>query len=144
MKGLAKFGHNSKGTYFGLKMHLITDLKRRILRVIFTAGNRDDREMVIPLSKDLIGIFMADAGYISKDLAREFYQEHKRYFIAKPKANMKKMMTKFQEMLYQTRALIEVNFRDLKLFYGLVASLPRSVDGYLANYIYSLLAYQII
>lgn len=144
MKGLAAFGRNSKGTFYGLKMHMVTDLNRKILRVIFTAGNVDDREMVIPLSKDLIGIFMADAGCISKKLAREFYQEHKRIFIAKPKANMKKLMTEFEEFLYGSRMLIELNFRSLKLFYGLVSSLPRSVDGYLANYIYSLLAYQII
>lgn len=144
MKGLAEFGKNSKGTFYGLKMHMITDLRRRILRVIFTSGNVDDREMVIPLSKDLIGIFMADAGYISKKLAKEFYQEHQRVLLAKPRAKMKKLMTKFEEMLYSTRMLIELNFRSLKLFYGLVTSLPRSVDGYLANYIYSLLAYQII
>ena len=144
MKGLAEFGRSSKGTFYGLKMHLITDLQRKILRVIFTAGNVDDREMVIPLSKELIGIFIADAGYISRKLAKEFYQEHKRILIAKPRSNMKKLMTEFEEMLYGTRMLIELNFRSLKLFYGLVTSLPRSVDGYLANYIYSLLAYQII
>lgn len=144
MRGLAAFGRSSKGTFFGLKMHMITDLRRKILRVIFTAGNVDDRQMVIPLSQDLIGIFMADAGYISQKLAREFYQEHQRVFIAKPKANMKKLMTEFEDFLYGTRMLIELNFRSLKLFYGLVTSLPRSVDGYLANYIYALLAYQII
>lgn len=144
MKGLAAFGRSSKGTFYGLKMHLITDLRRRILRMRFTAGNVDDREMVIPLSKDLIGIFMADAGYISQKLAKAFYQEHKRVLLAKPRVNMKKLMTEFEEWLYSTRMLIELNFRNLKMFYGLVTSLPRSVDGYLANYIYSLLAYQII
>lgn len=144
MKGLAKFGHNSKGTFYGLKMHIVTDLNRKILRIIFTAGNVDDREMVIPLSRDLLGIFMADAGYISQKLAKEFYEENKRILIAKPRANMKKIMTEFEEWLYGTRMLIELNFRNLKMFYGLVTSLPRSVGGYLANYIYSLLAYQII
>ena len=144
MKGLAEFGRSSKGTFYGIKMHLITDLRRRILRVRFTTGNIDDREMVIPLSEDLIGIFIADAGYISAKLARKFYQEHKRILIAKPRSNMRKLMTEFEEMLYGTRMLIELNFRNLKMFYGLVTSLPRSVDGYLANYIYSLLAYQII
>lgn len=143
MKGIASFSKNHKGMYFGLKMHIITDLKRRLLSVKFTSANIDDRKMVIPLSKDLLGIFIADAGYISKKLSREFYQEHKRILLAKPRANMKKIMTKFEELLYRTRMLIELDFRSLKLFYGLVTSLPRSVDGYLANYIYSLLAYQI-
>lgn len=144
MKGLAQFGRSAKGLFYGLKMHILTDLRKKILRVKFTAGNADDREMVIPLSKDLIGIFLADAGYISKKLAEEFYQEHKRILIAKPRANMKKMMTKFEEFLYGTRMLIEVNFRSLKLLYGLITSFPRSAGGYFANYIYSLLAYQII
>lgn len=144
MKGLAAYGHTGKGTFYGLKMHIITDLRRKILRVMFSAGNMDDRKMVIPLSKDLIGIFLADAGYISQKLAQEFHQEHQRVFLAKPKANMRKVMTEFEESLYKTRMLIELNFRSLKLFYGLVTSLPRSVGGYLANYIYSLLAYQII
>jgi len=144
MRGLASFGRSSKGTYFGLKMHLLTDLKRKILRVLFTSGNVDDREMVIPLSKDLIGLFIADAGYVSKKLSEEFRLEHKRILIAKPRANMKKIMTRLQERLYSTRMLIELNFRSLKMFHGLVTSLPRSIDGYLANYIFSLLAYQII
>ncbi len=141
MKGLARFGRNSKGIYFGLKLHIITDLKRQLLSVKFTSGNIDDRKAVIKLSKDLIGLFIADAGYVSKKLSKEFYQEHKRILIARPR---KKIMTKFQEMLYQTRMLIELNFRNLKMFYNLITSMPRSIDGYFANYIYSLLAYQII
>lgn len=144
MKGLAQFGRSSKGTFFGLKMHIVTDLRRKILRVIFTGGNVDDRKVVIPLCKDLIGIFVADAGYISEKLAKEFHQEHQRVLLAKPRKNMKKIMTEFEERLYSTRMLIELNFRNLKMFYGMITSLPRSIDGYLSNYIYSLLAYQII
>lgn len=144
MKGLANFGRSSKGIYFGLKLHIITDLKRQLLSVRFTSGNADDREMVMPMSKEIYGILIADAGYISKKLSKEFHQEHKRILLAKPRVNMKKIMTELQEHLYGTRMLIELNFRNLKMFYGLLTSLPRSVDGYLANYIYSLLAYQII
>lgn len=143
MKGLAEFGRSSKGTFFGLKMHIITDLRRKLLAIKFTGGNVDDRKIVIPLSKEIMGILIADAGYISEKLSREFYQENKRILLAKPRKNMKKVMTKFEEYLYGTRMLIELNFKNLKMFYGLLTSMPRSVDGYLANYIYSLLAYQI-
>ena len=144
MQGIADFGRSSKGTYFGLKLHLIADLKRKILAVRFSSAKTDDRKMVIPLSEDMIGIFMADAGYVSKDLAEKFYREHQRILLVQPRKNMKKLMTSFQDKLYQTRMLIELNFRNLKLFYGLITSLPRSVAGYFANYIWSLLAYQII
>ncbi|MBI4767697.1 MAG: transposase [Deltaproteobacteria bacterium] len=144
MKGLASFGNSGKGTYFGLKMHLIADLKKQILAVKFTSGKVDDRKMVIPLSRELAGIFIADAGYVSKKLSAEFYQEHKRILLVKPRKNMRKLMTKFQEYLYKTRVLIEFNFRSLKMFYGLITSLPRSVAGYFANYVWSLLAYQVV
>lgn len=143
MKGLAEFGRSSKGIFFGLKMHIIADLKRQILSIRFTGAKTGDREMVIPLSKDLMGIFMADAGYVSEKLSSEFYQENRRILLAKPRKNMKKIMTRFEEFLYDTRMIIELSFRNLKMFYGLITSMPRSIGGYFANYIYSLLAYQI-
>jgi len=144
MQGLASYGRGSKGMCFGLKMHIITDLRRKILAIKFAGANVNDRMLVIPLSRDLMGIFVADGGYLSKRLQNEFYQEHGRILLAKPRATMKKIMTKFEEYLCRTRMLIELNFRNLKMFYGLITSLPRSINGYLANYIYSLLAYQII
>jgi len=144
MKHFAEYRKKGNTTFYGLKLHIITDLKQKLLSIKFTGAKTDDREVVIRMADDLTGIFMADAGYISDKLAREFYQEHKRVLLAKPRKNMKKIMSQFDEMLYRTRMLIEINFRDLKLFYGLVTSPPRSVGGYLANYIYSILAYQII
>lgn len=95
------------------------------------------------LNKGLYGIFVADAGYISQKLRDEFYIERKRILFAKPRKNMGKLITAFQNLLYGTRMLMELNFRNLKLFYGLVTSMPRSVSGYLANCIYPLLACQI-
>jgi IS4 transposase len=54
---------------------------------------------------------------------------------------MRKLATMADFYLYGTRMRIELNFRNLKLFYGLVTSLPRSLRVYIANYAYSLLAY---
>lgn len=144
MKALAAFGRSRRGTFFGLRLSIITDLTKKLLMVKFTAGNVDERTVVLPMSQEIWGILVGDAGYVSDKLAQAFHEENKRIFLVKPRANMKKLMTKFQEELYDTRALIELNFRNLKMFYGLVTSLPRSVDGYLANYIYSLLAYQLV
>jgi hypothetical protein len=141
MKGLATWAHGPKGWYYGLKMSITTDLKRDLLAVRFGSGNSDDRKTFKRMNKDLMGVFVADAGYISKDLERDFYIENKRILFAKPRANMKKLATELQIHLYNTRMLIELNFRNLKLFYGLETSLPKSIDGYLGNYVYSLLAY---
>jgi len=141
MKLLSSWGHSGKGLYYGLKMSITTDLKRNLLAVSFGTGGSDDRKTFKKMNKDINGIFVADAGYISKDLEKEFYVEHKRILFAKPRANMKKIITEFQYHLYNTRMLIELNFRNLKMLYAFITSFPRSIDGYLANYIYSLLAY---
>ena len=143
MYGLASWGHSGKGFYYGLKLHLTTDLKRNILSFAITSANDSDRSQFLKLNKDLEGIFIADAGYTSEKLEKEFYRERKRILFAKPRANMKKLMTNFQSKLYDTRMLIELNFRNLKMFFGLETSLPRSIDGYLGNYIYSILAYMV-
>lgn len=141
MRDLATWAHGPKGWYFGLKMSITTDLKRNLLAVRFGSGNSSDRMTFKKMNEGLMGIFVADAGYISKDLEREFFIENKRILFAKPRANMRKLATAFQTRLYDTRMQIELNFRNLKMFYGLETSLPRSIDGYLGNYVYSLLAY---
>lgn len=143
MKVLASYARSAKGIYFGLRLHIITDLKRKLLCLKITSANADERDFVFALTDEIIGILIADAGYLKKKLQQAYYQEGKRIMLVQPRKNMKKIMTKCQQKLYNTRMLIELNFRSLKMFYGLITSLPRSVDGYLANYIYSLLAYQI-
>lgn len=141
MKDFSMFGKTGKGWFYGLKLHIIADLSEKILSIKFTSGNTNDRSVIINLARDLVGIFIADSGYVSESLEKEFYQEHRRFLFSKPRANMNKLATLIDSALYATRMRIELNFRNLKCFYGLVTSFPRSVMGYLANYTYSLLAY---
>jgi len=138
---LSSWGHSGKGLFYGLKMSITTDLQRNLLVVSFGTGNKGDRSQFMKLNKDLSGIFIADAGYVSEKLEKEFYIENKRILFSKPRKNMNKIITIFQKKLYDTRMIIELNFRNLKMLYAFITSLPRSIDGYLANYIYSLLAY---
>ncbi len=140
MHGLAKWGRGSKGFYYGLKLHITTDFDGRLLALKFTSANTDDRSVFIRLNEKLNGLFIADAGYVSKKLAEEFHIEGERLLVAKPKANMKKVATPSQNLLYNTRARVETLFNNTKKFRGLVSSLPRSIDGYLCNYICALLA----
>jgi len=141
LSGLASWGHSGKGWFYGLKMTITTDLNRNLLAVRFGSGNASDRELFRKLNKDIMGIFVADAGFISKDLEKEFYIENKRILFAKPQRRMRKILTAWQNALYETRMLIELNFRNLKMFHNLETSLPRSIDGYFGNYVHSLLAY---
>lgn len=141
MRLLAGWGRTGKGWFYGLKLHLIADLDGRLLSLKFTSGNTDDRAAVLDLAGDMGGIFVGDAGYLSAGLGKEFSSRATRVLLTKTRSNMKKLATMLDVWLYATRMRIELNFRNLKCFFGLLTSLPRSVSGYLANYTYSILAY---
>lgn len=143
MKDWASWWNSGKGYYYGLKLHLTDDLNRKVLAVKFTTASASDRDTLISLNEDLNGLFVADSGYVSEELQRRFYREGERMLLTKPYKTMKKLATAFELWLYDTRMLVEINFRILKEFLGLVTSLPRSVTGYFANYTYALLAYLI-
>lgn len=141
MRDFAAWGKTGKGWFYGLKLHLTSDLGRKVLALLFSSGNKADSSMFMKLNRDLSGVFIADAGYTGERLAREFHQEKRRWLLARPRRNMKKLWSDTDAMLYATRMIVEGNFRSLKMTYGLVTSLPRSVNGYLAHYLYALTAY---
>lgn len=141
MAGLAGFGRSAKGWFYGLKMTLIRDKDGRILAVRFNRPGSNDREIFSQINKDIHGIIVADAGYISKELEQNMNIEGLRWLLIRPFKTMKKLMTKWQGLLYQGRFQIEFDFRSLKMFHGLITSLPRSVNGYLANYIHALTSF---
>jgi len=140
MCDFARWGKTRTGWFYGLKLHLTIDAEGRILSFSFTPGNVDDRAQFMQLNKLLAGIFVADAGYVSKKLAAAFYKEGVRILFTKPRKSMKKLATVAQNKLYDSRAYIETVFRNLKLFDRLVSSLPRSVEGYMGNYFYAIAA----
>jgi len=74
MQGLAQLGYSSNGAFFGLKLHLISDLLGRIQSLMFTSGNVSDKdsEVVLKLAKNVWGLLIGDAGYVSKPLADAF------------------------------------------------------------------------
>ena len=75
MQGLSQWGHDGKGFYYGLKLHLTADLLRQILNVMITPANVDDRVAFPILNREITGLIIADAGYISKKLENDFFQE---------------------------------------------------------------------
>jgi len=141
MRGCAGWGRSSKGWFYGLKMTMTRDHDGRILGIVFTLPSANDRDICRQINKDINGIIVLDAGYVSQQLEKDMYRENKRWLLIRPFKTMKKLMTKWQEQLYKGRFRIEFDFRSLKLFNGLVTSLPRSVNGYLANYVHALLSF---
>ncbi len=141
MAGLAGFGRSSKGWYFGLKMTLTRDADGRPLALLFSHPSMNDRDIFRRVNKDLMGILVADAGYVSKAMEQDMHIERQRILLIRPYKTMKKIATLWQLAVYKGRFQIEFDFRCLKLFHGLVTSMPRSINGYLANYLQSLLSF---
>lgn len=141
MNGLAGFGHSSKGWYYGLKMTMTRDHDGRILGLRFTHPSVNDRDIFRDINKNQMGILVADAGYVSKKLEQEMSIEKKRMILIRPYKSMKRLAALWQLAVYRGRFKIEFDFRVLKLFHGLITSMPRSVNGYLANYLHALLSF---
>lgn len=143
MKTLASWSKTSKGWFYGLKLHLSVDLEGKIVGINFTTGKASDREVLKSMNKDLRGVFVADAGYLSEKLEQEFFIENERMLLTCLRFNMKKIATFDNIELLKTRMRVEDNFGNLKQFHNLVSTVCRSIRGYLTNYLSSVLAYMI-
>lgn len=135
MRELAAWSKTGKGWFYGLKLHLSADAGGRVLALKVTPGNSDDRAIFKKMNAKLRGLFIADAGYLSERLARDFWIEGERALLTAVRANMRKIATDWQVSLLNLRMRVEIHFRVLKLCYGLVTSFPRSIDGYLTHYL---------
>jgi|SRR3989344_1893018 len=133
MQAFSGFGHSSKGWYYGLKMTMTRDDEGRLLGLRFSHPSVNDRDIFRSINKNLMGILVADAGYVSKKLERDMHIENKRMTLIRPYKSMKRLATFWQLAVYKGRFKIEFDFRSLKLFHGLVTSMPRSINGYLSR-----------
>ena len=58
MRQYAQFRKKGSTTFYGLKLHIITDLKRKLLSINFTGAKTDDRAVVIKMSEGLTGSWL--------------------------------------------------------------------------------------
>lgn len=134
MKRVAARSKTTTGWFYGLKLHIVTDLNKKILLLKFATANVDDRivlnEFLDQLKNSLI---LADAGYISPKLQQKAIKRNN-IILTGIRKNMKKLSTPLQIFLLNMRGRIESVFSVLKERLGLITSLPRSENGYLAHY----------
>jgi Transposase DDE domain len=144
MRGLAGWGHSGKGFYLGLKLTLCRDVEGRWLSFTLSPPRSNDRHLFKKVAGDMNGIFVGDAGYVSKELEREIYIEGKRIALIKPQKKMRKLATALQNAIYNLRFRIEFDFRNLKLFHGLENHFVRSLNGAFANIIFAMLSFVLV
>lgn len=68
MADFAEFGRSAKGWFYGIKLTITRDADGRLLAVLFTRAGTSDREICKKINKDIYGIIVLDAGYVSKEL----------------------------------------------------------------------------
>jgi len=127
----------------GSKMTITCDDNRRILALSFDSPKTTDRTLFVKVNANLNGIIVADAGYVSQDLENIMNTDTRRCLI-KPRANMKKLAEFWQLERHNRRLRIEFDVCSLKMFPGRVSSLPRSVEGYVNNYLFSRLSFVLV
>ena len=72
----AWFGKTSKGWFFGFKLHVLRHIDGRIVNLVLTPGNGDDRAPALALLEGVEGgVALGDLGYRGKQRAEEWSEE---------------------------------------------------------------------
>lgn len=141
MRSIATRSKTTMGWFYGLKLHLLIDLKRNILTLKFTTASVNDRTVLDRFLDELYNsLILADAGYLSPRLEKKA-TKHNNILLTGGRKNMKKMSTPLHIYLLNLRIRIESLFSVLKERYFLVTSLPRSVTGYFSHYMRTIFSY---
>ena len=130
------------GWYYGFKLHLDCDKYGQILAWRITTATVDDRKGLALIWHELTGMIVADAGYLGSNW-QESASDLGIRLMTGVKKIMKKLMTRWQHTLMKARQVVEGVFSVLKFRLGMETSLPRSVMGFFAHYVWCLLAYQL-
>lgn len=142
-KGIAAWGKNHQGWWYGFKLHASIDHNSRLSAIYFTPANESDvlqlKHLVNPSTRVVVG----DAGYTAKVTRRHIWRDFRCLVISPPRPKQVWMMAKWQHILLTLRPKIEAVFGQLKGQAHLVTSFPRSVRGYFVHYLRVLLGYQL-
>jgi len=142
-KGLAAKGKTSTGWFFGMKLHMIFNVKGELVRLAITPGNVNDRTPVRNMVKGLVGKLIGDKGYLSQKLFEDLFKNGVK-LITKIKKNMKNcLMDTTEKMMLMRRSFIETIFSSLKALNTLIHSRHRSPLNAFVHLIAGLINYQL-
>jgi Transposase DDE domain len=104
----AYFGKTSKGWFFGFKLHLLRHIDGRVLNVVLTPGNYDDRVPAVDLVQVVDGgVTLGDLGYRGDDCATAPAEDADMLLITRDQAPAHRFV------LSQVRQQIETTFSQL-------------------------------
>jgi len=139
-EGLAQRGKSSMGWFFGFKLHAVCDSLGRLVSLLITPGNTDDRKFAFKLLKGLKGLCIADAAYVSKNLMKTLCDQGL-LLLTDVRNSMKRLMSETEHELLKMRQRIEGVFACLKYRLQAEASMARSPLVYLSRILFACLAF---
>ena len=105
---------SKKETYYGMKVHVVTDLYGNLIDYLLTKASVDDRDALYELS-DMVNIqtLFGDKGYVG-NISEELKNEKSINLYALKRGNSKKPLPKpFRNMISKFRRRIESTFNQL-------------------------------
>lgn len=144
-KDYADWGKNHQGWWYGFKLHAGINLKGEFASLWFTPASAADSQQIPKLVDNNTRLAVGDGGYTASVMQRHMWRDCKCLILSPPHPKQKKKMsTSLQIALLHMREKIECVFDYLKNHLNLVTSFPRSLNGYILNYLRNLLSYQIM
>jgi hypothetical protein len=139
--GLAGRGKNSKGWFYGFKLHLVINERGELLAFKLTPGNVDDRKPVPDMTRELFGKLFGDRGYVSQKLFERLFANGVELITRLKKKMKNKLVLLMDKLLLRKRSLIETVCDQLKNISQLEHSRHRSVVNFMVNLVAGLIAY---
>jgi len=128
--------------FFGFKLHLVVNHEGEIVNYAISKGSQHDVNYLVPLTKNLKGKLCGDKGYISEEARKKLARQNLK-LLTPNKKNMKaKTIHQGSEAkMLQHRSIIESIFNKLKNVFRITSHKSRSVTGFFAHCLSTLLAY---
>lgn len=140
-RSIAEIGKTTKGWFYGLKLHLLTNEYGEIINLQFTRGNVDDRIPVPKLTERLSGLLFGDKGYIKQSLFESLDTKGLKLVTGIKSKMQNKLMMLFEKALLRKRSLIETVFSVLKTHFELEHTRHRSIWNAFVHLLSTLIAY---
>ena len=141
-QGFAKIGKTTKGWFYGLKLHLMVSDKGELVNVAITAGNVDDRNPLINMTKKFKGILCGDKGYISSSLFKQLFAKGIKLVTNIKKGMKNTLMNLHEKMVLKKRSLVETVFGYLKETMQLEHTRHRCITNACIHIVSTLIMYQ--
>lgn len=148
MRGFADWGKTSVGWFYGLKCHVVINHLGELMSCTISSGSVADNDagLLFRLTKELLGYFFGDKGYMLNEDKRNFLErDGELKFVTKVRKNMKKQNLELEPKLWLKKrgvveSVIDIHKRHLEVAH----TRHRSASHAFVNIFAGLVAYNFL